>query len=591
MNNRVALEPRRDARALIAVMVWSLGLAATADAQLLSTAPAPTLTLPAGSMFNPPATSTLTPRVTSMFAAGQIVDRPTGDLRPRFHWGLLGSVIPTWTTPGGMGTFFFDEVTSAKMSGRDLRIGVVRARPLGFEMGVSYVRKTVSSFTVVRWFPPDLQSASITSYRPLDDLHMTGVDAHLVIPIARFGERVQLGILAAGGIAWIPDSPIQKRIDGPPFYADANSTVALSSPPAAGGFVREWQFGEPVPLVPGTTHGVVPVSALEMSPTDYVWPLLRGQLAADFLLARPLKLRLAAGFHYPGTQALGVDVVYLFRTGRLDAARVQPGTPPAGTPGAQVADQPQVIAPRRSYWGVLGGAAPFWFTPHWSEFFRNLTPEAPFTMKGQDFRIGLTNGRPLGKEFGISFVRKSWTEFSFVREGRGAFVSSPGSALGVEPLAARITLSQIEPVQIPGLEFHSFVPIDKIGSRVQLGGLFGFGAARVPDAAIQKRIEGPPYVATATILDGVPILPAAGGFVLDEDGEAFPVAPGQTGATVTTGATEISPLGSFLILARAQIAADVLIAAPFKLRFSAGFNYPGAQLFGIEAVYMFGTGR
>ena len=50
---------------------------------------------------------------------------------------------------------------------------------------------------------------------------------------------VQLGILGAGGIAWIPDSPIQKQIDGPPFYADANSTVALSSPPAAGGFVRE----------------------------------------------------------------------------------------------------------------------------------------------------------------------------------------------------------------------------------------------------------------------------------------------------------------------------------------------------------------
>jgi hypothetical protein len=40
-----------------------------------------------------------------------------------------------------------------------------------------------------------------------------------------------------------------------------------------------------------------------------------------------------------------------------------------------------------------------------------------------------------------------------------------------------------------------------------------------------------------------------------------------------------------------QIAADVLLAAPFKLRFSAGYNHPGAQLFGIEMVYLFGTGR
>jgi hypothetical protein len=162
--------------------------------------------------------------------------------------------------------------------------------------------------------------------------------------------------------------------------------------------------------------------------------------------------------------------------------------------------------------------------------------------------------------------------------------------LGVEPLAARITLSQIDPVLIPGFEFHAFVPIDRIGSRVQLGGLLGGGAARVPGAAIQKRIEGPPFVASATSA-ALTTLPASGGFVLDEDGEAFPVAPGQTGATITTGATDISPLGSFLLLWRAQIAADVLIAAPFKVRFSAGFTYPGAQLFNIEAVYMFGTGR
>ena len=236
-------------------------------------------------------------------------------------------------------------------------------------MGVSFVRKTVTSFTIVRLGSDRMLRAPAHTYLPLADLQMTGVDAHLVIPIARFGERVQLGILAAGGIAWIPDSPIQKRIDGPPFYADANSTVPLSSPPAAGGFVREWQFGEPVPLVPGTTHGVVPTSALEMSPTDYVWPLFRGQLAADFLLARPLKLRLAAGFHYPGAQAIGVDVVYLFRTGRLDPARAQSPPSDPGAAAGQIADRPQVIAPRRSYWGVLGGAAPSWFTPHWSEFF------------------------------------------------------------------------------------------------------------------------------------------------------------------------------------------------------------------------------
>ena len=207
------------------------------------------------------------------------------------------------------------------MSGRDFRIGVVRARQLGFELGVSLVRKTVRSFTIFETaqYPDD--SARVT-YTPLGDLRMTGVDSHVVIPIARIGERVQLGILGGGGFAWIHDRPIQKQIEGPPFYADADAFIALNSPPATGGFVRDRLF-QPVPLVPNTTYGITSTTAFEISPTDYLWPLLRGQLAADFLLARPLKLRLAAGFHYPGAQALGVDVIYLFRTGRLDPARVQ----------------------------------------------------------------------------------------------------------------------------------------------------------------------------------------------------------------------------------------------------------------------------
>jgi hypothetical protein len=85
-----------------------------------------------------------------LFAASQIVDRPTSDLRPRFYWGVYGSVVPSWSVPGSMGTWFFESVSSAnppKMNGRDLRVGLVRARQVGFEMGVSLVRKTVTSFT------------------------------------------------------------------------------------------------------------------------------------------------------------------------------------------------------------------------------------------------------------------------------------------------------------------------------------------------------------------------------------------------------------------------------------------------------------
>ncbi len=260
---------RLSASAIVCAL-W-LGFAASVDAQLI-----PSVT----PVFDRPSPSTFNSRAASLFEASQIVDRPTSDLRPRFYWGVYGSVVPSWSVPGSMGTWFFEDVTSAnppKMNGRDLRVGLVRARQVGFELGVSFVRKTVTSFTVVREGQAIGNTANRWTYSPFNDLKMTGVDAHLVVPIARLGERVQLGILGAGGIAKIPDVPIQLRIDGPPFYANATSTVALGSPPATGGYVGGYY--EPLPLVPGTTYGLTTISSLAIAPTDYVLLLVRGQLA------------------------------------------------------------------------------------------------------------------------------------------------------------------------------------------------------------------------------------------------------------------------------------------------------------------------
>jgi hypothetical protein len=196
-------------RLAVAFVLW-LGFAAAADAQLIPTV------VPA---FDPPARSTFSARSNTLFEAGQIVDRPTSDLRPRFYWGLSGSVAPSWSIPGNTGTWFFEGVTSAnppKMNGRDVRVGFVRARQVGFEMGASLVRRTVSSFTIIR------DQSTVLGNGPAAHLYSAGQRTndgrsilHLVIPIARIGERAQLGFLAGGGIAWIPDVPIQKRIDGP----------------------------------------------------------------------------------------------------------------------------------------------------------------------------------------------------------------------------------------------------------------------------------------------------------------------------------------------------------------------------------------
>src|SRR5687768_3873612 len=112
-------------------LVLSLCVVAVANAQLLPTVtPRPATDKPAKTRFDS--------RETPLFEAGQIADRPTADLRPRFHWGLYGSVIPHWSIPGSMGKLFFQHSPdSPRMSGRDFRVGFVRSRQLGFEAGAS----------------------------------------------------------------------------------------------------------------------------------------------------------------------------------------------------------------------------------------------------------------------------------------------------------------------------------------------------------------------------------------------------------------------------------------------------------------------
>ena len=223
-----------------------------------------------------------------------------------------------------------------------------------------------------------------------------------------------------------------------------------------------------------------------------------------------------------------------------------------------------------------------------ANFFQDLVGDSPVAMEGRDIRIGITRGRPLGREFGFWYVQKSLTRFSFMREG---WVMSPGIPTNQPSRGAHITLTQIETVRMPGADFHTFIPIDRIGSRVQLGALLGIGLAQVPNTPISKHIEGPPFVSSLSSPVGLEMPPAGGGLVIDDNGQALPVPPGQTGLDVPANAPEISPLNNIFLMARGQVAADVLVARPFKLRFSAGFNYPGTQLFGIEAVYLFGTGR
>jgi hypothetical protein len=258
--------------------------------------------------------------ITASIALAQIVDRPPAQPRAQSHWGVRASVTPRWWTPDAWGKLFLENVDpnrSITMEGNDWSIGIVRARPLGFEFGISVTKKTITEDYVIPHENFDFfseGSISAVTYTGLDNVEITGVESHVVIPAGRIGERVQIGVLLGGGLGAVPTVGILETVEGPPFYATCTNGVTgvpLTTLPAGGGFVRD-EYGQCLPVAPGSRAGTTTQRFRDIAAMDQVWLFMKTQLAVDFQVAGPLKLRAAGGFNFPSAQFIGVDVVYLF---------------------------------------------------------------------------------------------------------------------------------------------------------------------------------------------------------------------------------------------------------------------------------------
>ncbi len=63
----------------------------------------------------------------------------------------------------------------------------------------------------------------------------------------------------------------------------------------------------------------------------------------------------------------------------------------------------------RSVWGVSGSFAPKWTTPSEMAILFDTDTAA---ITGSEFRAGVVRGRPLGGDWGVSFVRKNFSDDS-----------------------------------------------------------------------------------------------------------------------------------------------------------------------------------
>lgn len=265
----------------------------------------------------------LPPVASAMEGAGQFVDRRPPEPPQRPRWGVRAGFTPLWSTPSSWSTVLLQTNYDPVLNGRDLRVGIVRGRPLGFEFGLSFVRKTIKKDLI---FVRDVYAASGTppnftytpvpnvTYTGIDDILFNGVDFHVLIPAARLGRRAQIGVLLGAGYGVIPETPVQKHVIGPPFFSTCPapfSSVGTADPPPGGGFVLD-ELGQCAAVPPGQRAGTITATMRDFWRYQEVWPIIEAQVALDVRMTSFLKLRIAGGFNSPGAQLVGVDLVCLF---------------------------------------------------------------------------------------------------------------------------------------------------------------------------------------------------------------------------------------------------------------------------------------
>ena len=189
-------------------------------------------------------------------------------------WGITAVFAPRWQVPAFVEGRF--DITSVDVTGRELRVGVVRGTTFGGEWGVSLVHKRLSDTGAVTVAGTDGLASFIT-----EDSELLGVEVHRFFPFARIGGRVQLGVNLAGGIAQIRGF-VRGEYD--PASADAESFTAMVS-------ARD---------------------VFEYTGRDVDWlPIAKVQVAVATLFGERAKLRVGGGLNLPGYEMVNVSFSYL----------------------------------------------------------------------------------------------------------------------------------------------------------------------------------------------------------------------------------------------------------------------------------------
>lgn len=191
----------------------------------------------------------------------------------RTHWGISGSVTPSWTVPSSFKVLFdADQVT---LDGTELRVGLVRGSILKGDWGISFVRKGISDNAEVQRHGP---CSDCNTFVTSSNAYMNGVEISKFAPFGTIHQRVQIGIEVAGGVASIKGTAQRRLVlpTGDEIVTDVDAGALI------------------------TPRG-----------TDEIVPLARVELAVAAIVAPDLKIRVTGGLDLPG-YAVTISAVYLF---------------------------------------------------------------------------------------------------------------------------------------------------------------------------------------------------------------------------------------------------------------------------------------
>jgi hypothetical protein len=213
---------------------------------------------------------------------------------------------------------------------------------------------------------------------------------------------------------------------------------------------------------------------------------------------------------------------------------------------------------RESHWGVSASLVPHWNFPEPLAKAWDLETD----MAGSELRVGVVWGSDLGGDVGVSFVKKHVNDDSFVNLRETACVQLPDGL----PQCARGAYHITRDAGFTGVEGHIFMPFSTIRQRVQIGGTFAGGIARI-DGTVDRFLEH--LVVSGNTTTRVTDSLGEGTFkeTLQDIPQDWPIMP----------------------IGRAELTVGVLMRPGLKIRGSAGVNFPGFHFIGFYAHYLFGA--